>query len=184
VVKILPPAGEGPSSETVRSLASSLADALQAEQFNVEVISDEQRTAREHLAQNPSTHHIITGLLVDKSSGAQVTVYTQGMASTKLLKADGIARLAGRVLEYLGSEEMLRLRLKMQDVFRDLSALEPDKKFAAQIQLGLYHLLDKKDLDEAIHAFEAAAETEKDSAVPHFNLALCYRLKGDVKRSW
>jgi len=183
VVKILSPAGEGASSESVKSLTNSLVSALRAEQFEVQVLSDGQRNPREHLEQNPSTYHIIADLLTDESSGVQATVYTQGIASPRRFKAEGVPKLAGQVLEYLESEEMVRLRVEMGGLFRDLSATEPDKKFAAYIRLGINHLLVKNNLDEAIRAFEEAEKIKKDSAVPHFNLALCYRRKGDVEKS-
>lgn len=183
VIKIMPSEGTQPMPEIVSNAIGSLLDALKADQFKVEVVSGTQVDPRQCLEQNPTTHHVIAGLLRVEDTGIQASVYTQTTPTPKRFQTSKVSYLVAQVREYLESEEMVRLRIGMREIPENISALAQDKQYAAHIQRGLHYMLEKNDLNEAINAFEAASEVKPDSAIPHLNLALCYKRKGENEKS-
>ena len=178
VVKIMAPQS---GDKRVDDLIRMLEAVLRRDRFAVGVLSGESLPPREYLRNNPSADHVVAEIVADENGRLLANVYTRGFVSPEPFQCASQEALTAQVLAYLEDEETVRERIEMRLYLDDLSAEDPNTRFGAHIRFGLHHMLKTGKLNEAIAAFEAAAEIRRDPT-PYVNLALCYDRKRDYEK--
>ena len=160
-------------SEFVELLKNELYDSG----FKVETISSPEINTRNYLDENPSVVHLITNIFSDGDTFIKASLYTQTFTdSPRQFEADSARKLMNQISTYLISKDTVLLRALVTERLASYSS-----EFSRHINQGLI-LFEANEIHRAIKEFEMAASINPDSALPHLNLALCYKRIGDYEK--